>query len=133
MTDTPHRRSSDFNSDSTIALMQAQLHEITKAIGKMPEKEQKSGMERHAQTVLAAVTIGLIGWVGMSVTEGSNALAKMEVVTAQLQEDVRELKSHIREATDQHVSKTEMKEARDKCFESIEALDKRLRVVEGVK
>jgi len=133
MTDEPKRRASDFapSSESRLNLMQAQLHEITKALGKMPEQEQKTGMERHAQTVLAAVTIGLIGWVGISVTEGSNALAKMEVITGQLQEEVRELKSHIRNATDSHVGKDEMREARNKCEEGLQHLDGRVRKLEG--
>jgi hypothetical protein len=114
--------------DYRIDIIQAQLHEMAKMVSK---PDEKTGMERHAQTVLAAVTIGLIGWVGMSVTESSNSIAKMEVVTQQLQDTIRDMKDELKRATSTHVTKAEMVEARTECFGRISKMDDRIRLLEN--
>ena len=55
-------------------------------------------MERHIQTVLAAMMIGLIAWVGISVTSSRETIAGLKVTTSQLEKTVSDMKTEVRQA-----------------------------------
>ncbi|SLN31692.1 hypothetical protein [Oceanibacterium hippocampi] len=55
--------------------------------------------ERHLQTLVGFVLCGLIGWVGVSVADGREAVARVEERVSYLAETVRDLKQEIRAAT----------------------------------
>lgn len=58
-------------------------------------EQPKVSMERHIQTVLAALIIGLVGWVGVSVTTISSNQAAMSVQVSRLESDVNRLTNKI--------------------------------------
>ena len=41
--------------------------------------EQRTTLERHVQTITIAVAIALMGWVGMSVADSRESIARLEV------------------------------------------------------
>jgi len=58
-------------------------------------EQPKISMERHIQTVLAALIIGLVGWVGVSVTTISSNQAALSVQVTRLESDVSRLTNKI--------------------------------------
>lgn len=55
----------------------------------------RPAMERHIQTVLAALIVGLVGWVGFTLTSMSSQQAAMIVQVSRLESDVSRLTNKI--------------------------------------
>ena len=53
--------------------------------------EHRPAFERHIQTGIAAVLVGLVGWIGMSITDMAGTQARLEERIATLQRDVDKL------------------------------------------
>lgn len=83
-------------------------------------------MERHIQTVLAAILIGLVGWVGLTVTGNREQISRVEERLSFMSETIRELKTELSRRGDivaqipQLLVKTERLETR------VEQLEKRI-------
>jgi len=59
----------------------------------MAEKpEGNSVMERHAQTIIGAILIGLIIWVGQSSMKGLEADARQEAKLETMADEIKELR-----------------------------------------
>lgn len=70
-------------------------------------------LERHIQTVLAAMMIGLIAWVGVSVTSSRETIAALKVTTTALEKTVYDMKTEIRQAVYNNYTDTDA--TRDKA------------------
>jgi len=57
--------------------------------------EPRNALERHIQTIILALLIGLVGWVGVSVTDGREADARQEVQLINLADQVKELRKAV--------------------------------------
>ena len=44
--------------------------------------------ERHLQTAIAAILVGLVGWIGVSITGMSESVARLEVKQEVMQRDI---------------------------------------------
>lgn len=51
----------------------------------------KPGLERHIQTGIAAVLVGLVGWIGISITGMAEGQARLEEKVVVLQRDLDKL------------------------------------------
>lgn len=52
-------------------------------------------MERHIQTVLAAILIGLVGWVGLTVTGNREQISRVEERLTFMNDTIKDLKAEI--------------------------------------
>ncbi|MGN6383663.1 MAG: hypothetical protein ACTHMK_13755 [Dyella sp.] len=50
----------------------------------------RSSLERHTQTVMVAVVIGLLAWVGKTVSDQTVTLAKLQVSVSNLESNSRD-------------------------------------------
>ncbi|WP_085883405.1 hypothetical protein [Oceanibacterium hippocampi] len=67
----------------------------------------RSAIERHAQTLVGFVICGLIGWVGVSVADSREAVARLDERVVSLTDTVRELRGEVRQTRDGGMTKTE--------------------------
>ena len=58
----------------------------------MTQLPVSSVFERHAQTALTVSIIGIMAWVGVSVSNSREAIARLEVTVKFLQKDVVDLR-----------------------------------------
>ena len=84
----------------------------------------RPGLERHIQTILAAVLVALVLWVGKTVSENSREIARMQEQTKALAEKVLELRSELVGRTSA-VSQAPFLEHR------VERLERRVQRLEG--
>lgn len=70
---------------------------------------EKSGFERHAQTVLGVVIAAGIIWLGSSNVDLSKELAKTTTQVAQLREDMRAMQEQFSRASADRVSVSELR------------------------
>lgn len=87
---------------------------------------EKTAVERHIQTAMAVVLLGVLGWVGLAVTEQQKSMARMEVQTATLKEAVQDVKLNLRAATADRYTSTEAERAHARCQERMNLLEQRL-------
>lgn len=55
----------------------------------------KSALERHVQTGIAAVLVGLVGWIGISITGMAEGQARLEERVSSMQRDVDKMSEKI--------------------------------------
>lgn len=53
--------------------------------------------ERHIQTVLAAILIGLVAWVGITVTQNREHISRIDERLIFMREDLEEIKEELKE------------------------------------
>lgn len=53
--------------------------------------DSRPTLERHIQTGIAAVLVGLVGWIGVSITGMSESIARLEVQQQVMQRDLEKL------------------------------------------
>lgn len=58
----------------------------------MSDFPPRSNFERHLQSGLAVLLIGLVAWVGVSVSSGREATARLEEKVVYLTEQIREMR-----------------------------------------
>lgn len=58
-------------------------------------KARQSALERHAQTVLTAVAVAVLAWVGISVTESREVNARLDERTAGMERTIARLERAI--------------------------------------
>lgn len=61
----------------------------------MSEPLPRPALERHLQTGIAAVLIGLVGWIGVSITGMSESVARLEVKQEVMQRDLDKMSALI--------------------------------------
>lgn len=61
----------------------------------MANQETRPALERHIQTGIAAVLVGLVGWIGVSITGMSESVARLEVKQEIMQRDIDKLSEAI--------------------------------------
>lgn len=57
----------------------------------MAEETNRSNFERHIQTVIAALLIGLVGWTGISITQMAENQAELKTRIEYMQQDLNKL------------------------------------------
>jgi len=57
----------------------------------MTTEQQRPAMERHIQTAIAAILVGLVGWIGVSITGMAESVARLEVKQTVMQRDIDKL------------------------------------------
>jgi len=55
----------------------------------------RSAFERHLQTALAVIMVGVVGWVGVTITSLSTSQARMEITVTYIAEDVAVLNKRL--------------------------------------
>jgi len=88
-------------------------------------------MERHAQTVIGAIIIGLIIWVGSTVTENQRQITSMTVKMAFLLEKVKTLEIQLSAAAEDRYRAKEAVLAHDHLSDAIGELSDRVKVIEN--
>ncbi len=95
---------------------------------------ERSTFERHAQTVIGVILIGLIGWVGTSVTSSLESIARLEVHVTTLQSGMAELKDNLRTAGMSNVPRTEIESSMSVCRGRISSMEQRfLQLLQDLK
>ena len=59
------------------------------------DSRPKPALERHIQTGIAAVLVGLVGWIGISITGMSEGQARLDERVANMQRDIDRLNAKI--------------------------------------
>ena len=65
----------------------------------MTDTPRHSPWERHVQTAVGFVIVGVVGWVGVGVSDSREAIARMEATILGLQQQVVDLRTQVREGT----------------------------------
>lgn len=79
----------------------------------------RSAFERHTQTVMVAVVIGLLTWVGKTVSDQTVALAKLQVSVSNLESNSRD-----------SYSKSDAREVHARFQQELDGLANRVREIE---
>lgn len=87
---------------------------------------EKTAVERHIQTAMAVVLLGVLGWVGLAVTEQQKSMARMEVQAATLKEAVQDVKVSLRAATADRYTAQEAERAHARCQDRMNLLEQRM-------
>lgn len=56
-------------------------------------RESRSVLERHVQTIIGAVVVGLLGWVGITLQDMTASVARLEEKVAGLERQLMHLQS----------------------------------------
>ncbi|WP_417534179.1 hypothetical protein [Marinobacterium stanieri] len=92
-----------------------------------PRSESPTLFEQHAQTVLALGMVGLLGWVGYTLTNLNATVAGMAVEIQSLRDQVKELKA----AASDRYTKTQADRDWAQNRREIDRIHQRLRNLEG--
>ncbi len=92
--------------------------------------QQRSAMEKHIQTILAVVITALIGWIGMSVTDSRETIARLEVQTTGMQLRMSEIRSDIKMFQQTGVTRDGVDQRFAVCQERMSDLEHRMLEVE---
>ncbi len=85
-----------------------------------------SAMERHAQTIIGAILVGLIAWVGMSVTSSKEDIAKLQTNQENIKSALVDIKSDLKIAVRDRFTATQAREMRSGCQDRMNKLENRL-------
>lgn len=95
----------------------------------MPLPEQ-SILEKHLQTVLLALVIALIGWMGKTTLDTSQSMASLKAsMTAQL-DNLKTVVAKLDTYADDRYSRTEAEQTHQSIEHRIDQLDNRVRTLE---
>jgi predicted negative regulator of RcsB-dependent stress response len=100
-------------------------------------EQQPNGVERHIQTVVVMVILGVLGWVGLKVADMSESNAKLEVqatnlasqiveVRTELKEDINELKNEFRVSSADKYTATEADRTHNACRQRMKLIEERM-------
>ena len=92
--------------------------------------DDPSTFERHAQTIIGAILIGLIIWVGSTVTKNNTSITKITVQVGFLVEKVRTLEAQLKEASEDRYKAKEAEIAHARIHDTMSRMMDRLRAVE---
>lgn len=90
--------------------------------------EQRSALERHAQTVILAIIVGLMSWVGVSITQTRETMVRLEERVGALSTLVDEL----RRSANGAYTRAEADRDFGRITGRVDDIERRLRNVEGV-
>jgi len=94
--------------------------------------DDQSVMERHAQTVIGAIIIGLILWVGNTVTQNQKQIAEMTVKIAFMVDKINTLEARLSMAAEDRYKGKEALLAHGHLQVSLDRLSDRIKVLENV-
>ena len=94
----------------------------------MPDADERRGnsWERHAQTIIGAILIGLVAWTGLSVTKTLEATARMDERILNLGGQINEIKN----AMTVWYSKSEAENEFKRVYKDIDELKGRVKNIE---
>lgn len=73
------------------------------------EQEQKSVLERHIQSAIGVVLVGLVAWVGLSINQQGASIAALNERVSNLQDQIVYMRDDLRERTVSRYSKDDAK------------------------
>lgn len=105
------------------------------------QPQQKSGLERHLQTAIVMIILGVLGWVGFKVTlmaesnavlqvQGSNLAQQIVDIRTELKEDINEIKNELRTASADRYTATEADRTHNACRSRMKLIEERMFEVE---
>lgn len=92
-----------------------------------PRSESPTMFEQHAQTGLTLAIVGLLGWVGVTLSSLQTTVAAMAVEIKSLQAQVQEMKA----AAGDRYTKTQADRDWAQNRREIDQIHQRLRILEG--
>ena len=87
-------------------------------------------LERHAQTIIGTVVIGLILWVGNTVTSNQGAIIKFTERLTYLTDSVAKLEKSIEKAGEDRYTSKEADKDHEIIKEKLDSLNNRLHTLE---
>lgn len=90
------------------------------------DQEGKSALERHAQTIIGAILIGLVTWTGNSVTQSRESIARMDERFISISADIADLKKRVGDGYELRLQVNDIAQSVKHCHTKIDAIEQRL-------
>ena len=119
-------------SDKDVSdLMQRALDPDTEKLVQGALREKTTMMERHIQTFIGAIMIGLTVWIGSSVTNSRESIAELRVESNGLREKINEMRLDIKAMVTDRISRSEVQRLASDYEGQLDKLEKRVRDLES--
>jgi len=102
-----HRRAEDRQRayDPNLSVLQAQVHEIGKAVAALQGSPEKGALEKHFQTIFSTLILGILAWVGTSTLESRENIIKLSSSSSTIESRLSEVKNQINMAMSTNYTK----------------------------
>lgn len=88
-------------------------------------------MEKHLQTALAAILIGLVGWVGVTVSSTATEVAVLKQTVIVLTSTIEKLEARLEVMTDDRYRASDARRDLGRVYERLSDHEKRIGGLEG--
>lgn len=96
------------------------------------EETRNSGFERHLQTIVGALLVGMVGWVGISVTDSREKIGRMDEKFIAMAEDIAELKGRVGDGVQLQLQIKDTTSRVNACHYKIEGITSRVTELEKI-
>ncbi|MBL6954254.1 MAG: hypothetical protein ISR50_16565 [Alphaproteobacteria bacterium] len=97
----------------------------------MSDTQRQSLAERHIQTFVGFVIVGVVGWVGFSVSDSREAIARMEATIMSLQQQLSDMRLQVRETTADRYSQASADRDLARVLKEVTENRRRIERIEG--
>ncbi len=94
------------------------------------ERRKDTMLENHAQTVIVFVILGVLSWVGYSILQTGEQIAKQNVSMEVMKNDISYMKTALDKASSTHVNQTEFQISTEQLRKEVSDTKARLRLLE---
>ena len=94
------------------------------------ERRKDTMLENHAQTVNVFVILGVLSWVGYSILQTGEQIAKQNVSMEVMKNDISYMKTALDKASSTHVNQTEFQISTEQLRKEVSDTKARLRLLE---